>query len=85
MPVEVVVTYKDGTSELHYIPLDLMLGSKQQEGAIKQINHPEWKWTHPTYTFESTQPLSAIKSIEIDPSQRMPDINRSNNKIEIPN
>ncbi|MEY4459598.1 MAG: hypothetical protein RIT38_818 [Bacteroidota bacterium] len=85
MPIEVVVTYKDGSSELHYIPLDLMLGGKAQEGAMKQINHPEWKWTHPTYTFESTQPLSAIKSIEIDPSQRMPDINRSNNKIEIPN
>ena len=85
MPIEVVVTYKDGTNELHYIPLDLMLGGKTQEGAIKQINHPEWKWTHPTYTFESTQPLSAIKSIEIDPSQRMPDMNRSNNKIEIPN
>ncbi|MFM6994800.1 MAG: M1 family metallopeptidase [Sediminibacterium sp.] len=85
MPVEVVVTYKDGTSELHYIPLDLMLGGKQQEGTVKQINHPEWKWTHPTYTFETTQPLSAIKTIEIDPSQRMPDINRSNNKIEIPN
>jgi Peptidase family M1 domain len=85
MPIEVVVTYKDGSAELHYIPLDLMLGGKAQEGAMKQINHPEWKWTHPTYTFESTQPLSAIKSIEIDPSQRMPDINRSNNKIEIPN
>ena len=85
MPVEVVVTYKDGTSELHYMPLDLMLGGKQQEGAVKQINHPEWKWAQPTYTFETTQPLSAIKSIEIDPSQRMPDINRSNNKIEIPN
>ena len=85
MPIEVVVTYEDGTNELHYIPLDLMLGGKTQEGAIKQINHPEWKWTHPTYTFETTQPLSAIKSIEIDPSQRMPDINRSNNKIEIPN
>ncbi len=85
MPIEVVVTYKDGRNELHYIPLDLMLGGKTQEGAMKQINHPEWKWTHPTYTFETTQPLSAIKSIEIDPSQRMPDINRSNNKIEIPN
>jgi hypothetical protein len=85
MPIEVVVTYKDGTNELHYIPLDLMLGGKVQEGTMKQINHPEWKWTHPTYTFETTQPLSAIKSIEIDPSQRMPDINRSNNKIEIPN
>ncbi len=85
MPIEVVVTYKDGTNELHYIPLDLMLGGKTKEAAIRQINHPEWKWTHPTYTFETTQPLSMIKSIEIDPSQRMPDINRSNNKIEIPN
>ena len=85
MPVEVVVTYKDGTSELHYMPLDLMLGGKQQEGSVKQINHPEWKWAQPTYTFETTQPLGAIRSIEIDPSQRMPDINRSNNKIEIPN
>ena len=85
MPIEVVVTYKDGSSELHYIPLDLMLAGKEQEGSMKQINHPEWKWTHPTYTFESTQPIGAIKSIEIDPSQRMPDINRSNNKIEIPN
>ena len=85
MPIEVVVTYKDGSSELHYIPLDLMLGGKAQEGTLKQINHPEWKWAHPTYTFESTQPLGAIKSIEIDPSHRMPDINRSNNKIEIPN
>jgi hypothetical protein len=85
MPVEVVVTYKDGTSELHYMPLDLMLGGKQQEGNVKQINHPEWKWAQPVYSFETTQPLSSIKSIEIDPSQRMPDINRSNNKIEIPN
>lgn len=85
MPIEVLVTYKDGTSELHYMPLDLMLGGKVQEGAIKQINHAAWKWTHPTYSFETTQPLSALKSIEIDPSHRLPDINRSNNKIEIPN
>jgi len=85
MPVELLVTYKDGTSELHYMPLDLMLGGKQQEGTVKQINHPEWKWAQPIYTFETTQPLGAIRSIEIDPSQRMPDINRSNNKIEIPN
>lgn len=85
MPVEVLVTYKDGSAELHYMPLDLMLGGKTQEGSVIQINHPEWKWTSPTYTFETTQPLNAIKSIEIDPSQRMPDLNRTNNKLEIPN
>jgi hypothetical protein len=85
MPIEVLVTYKDGTSELHYIPLDLMLGAKPAEGSVKRIVHTEWQWVAPSYTFETSKPLSALKSIEIDPSQRMPDINRSNNKLEIPN
>jgi len=85
MPIEVLVTYKDGSSELHYIPLDLMLAAKPAEGSVKRIQHTEWQWVAPSYTFETSKPLSALKSIEIDPSQRMPDINRSNNKLEIPN
>ena len=85
MPIEVLITYKDGTSELHYMPLDLMLGGKASEGAVNQIVHPAWQWVAPTYTFETSKPLSALKSIEIDPSYRMPDLNRSNNKLEIPN
>jgi hypothetical protein len=84
-PLEVLVTYKDGSSELHYIPLDLMLASKAPEGKGTRIVHPEGKWVQPTYTFETTKPLSALKSIEIDPSYRLPDINRTNNKLEIPN
>ena len=85
MPMEVLITYKDGTSELHYIPLDLMLGEKASENGTQRIVHPEWKWVQPTYTFETKKPLSALKSIEIDPTHRMPDINRNNNKLEIPN
>ena len=85
MPIEVLITYKDGTSELHYMPLDLMLGGKRSEGAVNHILHPAWQWVAPTYTFETSKPLSALKSIEIDPSYRMPDLNRSNNKLEIPN
>ncbi len=84
MPVEVYVTYKDGSSETHYIPLDLMLSGKKAEAA-NWITHEEWKWTAPTYSFELSKPISQLKSIEIDPSQRMPDVNRTNNKIEIPN
>jgi aminopeptidase N len=83
-PLEVLVTYKDGTSELHYIPLDLMLANKVAEGNDNRIVHPECKWVQPTYTFETSKPLSALKSIEIDPSFRLPDVNRSNNKLEIP-
>ena len=84
-PLEVLVTYKDGTSELHYIPLDLMLGNKEAEGSVNRIVHPECKWVQPTYTFETSKPISALKSIEIDPSYRLPDVNRSNNKLDIPN
>ena len=84
-PLDVLITYKDGTSELHYIPLDLMLAGKLAEGTGLRIVHPEYKWVQPTITFETTKPLSALKSIEIDPSYRLPDINRSNNKLEIPN
>jgi aminopeptidase N len=84
-PVEVLVKYKDGTSELHYVPLDLMLGNKVAEGNVNRVVHPECKWVQPTYTFETTKPLSTLKSIEIDPSHRLPDVNRTNNKLEIPN
>ena len=84
-PIEVLITYKDGSTELHYIPLDLMLGNKAAEGSVTRIIHPECKWVQPTYTFETTKPLSNLKSIEIDPSYRLPDLNRSNNKLEIPN
>jgi hypothetical protein len=84
-PVEVLVKYKDGTSELHYVPLDLMLGNKVAEGNVNRVVHPECKWVQPTYTFETTKPLSTLKSIEIDPSHRLPDVNRNNNKLEIPN
>ena len=85
MPIEVLITYKDGTTELHYMPLDLMLGGKMAEVAVNHILHSAWQWVAPTYTFETSKPLSALKSIEIDPSYRMPDLNRSNNKLEIPN
>ena len=85
MPIEVLITYKDGTTELHYMPLDLMLGGKGAESSVNRIVHPNWQWVAPTYTFETSKPLSALKSIEIDPSYRMPDLNRSNNKLEIPN
>ncbi len=84
-PLDILVTYKDGTTEMHYIPLDLMLANKSAEGKGNRIVHPECKWVQPTYTFETTKPLSALKSIEIDPSYRLPDVNRSNNKLEIPN
>ena len=84
MPVDVLVTYKDGSQELHYIPLNLMYGEKPAEGTVPRTVHTEWKWTHPEYAFEISKNIGQIKSIEIDPSQRLADVNKNNNKLVIP-
>lgn len=84
MPIDVLVTYKDGTKELYYIPLNLMYGNKPAENDLPRIIKEEWKWTHPEYSFEITRKVADIKSVEIDPTQRMADVNKSNNKIVIP-
>lgn len=84
MPLDVLITYKDGTKEMHYIPLDLMLGNKIAEDKETRIIHNEWRWTHPKYKFNIERKLIEIKSIEIDPTHRMADMNRINNKIVVP-
>ncbi|WP_026769399.1 M1 family metallopeptidase [Asinibacterium sp. OR53] len=84
MPVDVLITYKDGTQEAHTIPLDLMLGSKLPESRMPVITDTEWRWTHPEYALTIKGSIQNLKSIEIDPSQRMADVNRNNNKLVIP-
>lgn len=84
MPIDVLVTYKDGSQEMHYIPLNLMYGAKPAESDVPRTVHEAWRWTHPEYQFSIQKNIQDIKSIEIDPSQRLADINRSNNKLVIP-
>lgn len=82
MPIDLLVTYKDGSKEMFYIPLNEMLGSKQQEDpSIKTTVLEQWNWVNPSYTFSIDK--SGIASVEIDPSQRMADINRENNRMEV--
>jgi hypothetical protein len=84
MPVDVLVTYKDGSKEMHYIPMNLMYGQKPAEDTVPRTVHAEWKWTHPEYTLEISRPITDIREVEIDPSQRMADVNRINNKLTVP-
>ena len=42
-----------------------------------------WQWTNPNYTVTIEKPISEILSIEIDPSRRMADIDRTNNFIDL--
>ncbi|BAV04276.1 Zn-dependent aminopeptidase [Filimonas lacunae] len=85
MPLDVLVTYKDGTKEMHYIPMNLVFGSKMPENTDNRfVIHDEWKWTHPEYQLLIDRNIKDIKSIEIDPSLRMADINKVNNTLIVP-
>ncbi len=84
MPLDVLVTYQDGRKEIHYIRLEIMRGDKPHtDQNIKRIMQPNWAWVMPSYTFTIDAPKASIKSIEIDPSQLMADVNRENNLVEM--
>ena len=73
MPIDVRVTYKDGSSEDFNIPLQMMRGNKPTSATILK----DWSWAHPVYKFDVTKEVS---SVEIDPSKLMADIYPADNK-----
>jgi len=84
MPIDLLVTFKDGTQELYYIPLSETLGNKPVENdQILRNDLIAWPWVNPTYTVRVTRQPEEIANIEIDPTRRMADINRKNNKVEL--
>ena len=80
MPIDLLVTYKDGSKETYYISMNELMGSKPDNGE-KRIVAETWPWVYPTYTLKINKRPSEIESLEIDPSQRMADIDRKNNKL----
>ena len=83
MPVDLVVTYTDGSSEMIYLPLAMMRGDKPAEKGMPTRIHTEaWPWTNLTKTLVLAHDLKSIKSVEIDPSKRMADTYLENNKVE---
>lgn len=84
MPVDLLVTYKDGSKEMLYIPLNEMMGNKGGEDpALKRTDLQAWPWVYPTYTAQISRKADDIATLEIDPSQRMADIDRKNNKVDV--
>jgi hypothetical protein len=84
MPVDLFVTYKDGTSEIFYIPLNETLGNKQVEvQSIPRNDLESWPWVNPSYTVKINKRSAEIASVEIDPTLRMADVERKNNKADL--
>lgn len=87
MPLDVVVQYEDGKAikeQTFYIPLRIMRGEKADEVKYgKRTVMPDWPWTHVFYELSIPIKYKAIKKITIDPSERLADIERENNVIEL--
>ncbi|MFN7791346.1 MAG: M1 family aminopeptidase, partial [Cyclobacteriaceae bacterium] len=82
MPIDLTVTFKDGSKQLYYISMNELLGNKPPENIIEgRITLEPWPWVNSSYSLIINKKESSIESIEIDPSQRMADVNRKNNKI----
>lgn len=83
MPVDLLVTYKDGSKEMFYISLNEMLGNKKTEkGSMKWTVLDPWNWVEPTYSFSIDKSLAEIQSLEIDPTQSTADVERGNNLMK---
>ncbi len=80
IPIDLTVTYVDGRVENHHIPLTMMRGTKPL--ATGTVLQKDWAWAYPTYTLTLK---NAVKKVDIDPSQRMADVNRENNTFVMDN
>ena len=82
MPIDLKLSFKDGTTEMHYVPLNLMFGEKPSEDkGQSHIVHEEWRWTSPTYIVSFKHRLLDLKKVEIDPTKRMADVDSKNNTL----
>lgn len=79
MPIEVMVTYKDGNMERFYLPLRIMRGEKVFKDGIKTTVLEDWPWTHPTRVITVSTGLDKIEKIELDPAKGTVDIDYTNN------
>ena len=79
MPLEILVVYKNGTSELHYIPFNLMRGEKVNPYTMNWKVHKDWVWGNPMYSLVLNYPKEQIETIVIDPSNLMADVDKSDN------
>ena len=84
MPVDLVLTFKDGSKQMFYIPTNETLGNKPiDDQTMERLDLQAWPWVYPTYTLNIQHKADDIVSVEIDPSMRMADVDRKNNLIDL--
>ena len=82
MPIDLEIEYDNGEKIIYYIPLLIMRGEKTVERADKErVVMEDWAWTSTEYTLAIPRKATAMRSIEIDPTARMADVERKNNRV----
>jgi hypothetical protein len=82
MPIDLFVTYEDGSEESFYIPLQMMRGEKPNPyPSLKRSVLKDWAWAFPEYSFEIDNGKK-VKNMKIDVSERMADVDLENNTFE---
>ncbi|MCF8257820.1 MAG: M1 family metallopeptidase [Flavobacteriales bacterium] len=81
MPIDLVVTLTDGRAIGFNIPLQMMRGAKNESFAEQVALLPDWPWVYPVYGFKLPFEMKDIRTIEIDPSGRLADVNPANNRF----
>jgi hypothetical protein len=79
MPLEILISYKNGKKQIHYIPIGIMRGEKTPRPDIEWILHKDWTWSNPNYKLIINSTLDSVEKITIDPSNLMADVDKSNN------
>jgi hypothetical protein len=81
MPLEVFVTTKDGKKSCYYIPIVMMRGDKQNELMNDTEFHQaaDWPWASKKYKLQLKCKADKIAKIEIDPTNRIIDVDQLNN------
>lgn len=78
MPTTVQLTYADGSTSRHFIPLHIMRGAIVPEGAALL---PDWPWVEPTYSFEVD---GAVTGVDLDPDGWVADLVDENDHYPFP-
>ncbi len=79
MPLDVEIEFTDGNIKHYHVPMRITWGQKDNEFDVEREVTEDWPWVFPEYKLSIDRPMGDISRIEIDPSQRMADIDRSNN------
>lgn len=82
MPLDVQITLVDGSTKMYYIPLEDMRGEKEVPSNWTVVS--DWSWANPYYALVlDGVNMREVKSVTIDPSNRMADINKENNTWQL--